>query len=180
MELWSTRKDSASLRSFLNFRAGLARKLQDEWLAEAENYRAFKPDLDIVLTHVDDRLDTGMRDAIGADTSRLKTLLEEHRFTFLVEDPATVWNQGPQRYALIASKYPATSQIAVDINVVERYQDVYPTKKQTGGELFGLTHLASVNFGRVALYIENSLAKTDFAVISCFGELVRGRKVGRI
>ena len=165
IELWSTRKDTASLRAFLDFRAGLARKLQDEWLAEAESYRAFKPDLDLVLTHVDDRLDTGMRDAIGADTSRLNTLLNQHQFTFLVEDPATVWNQGPQRYPLIASKYSVASPMAIDINIVDRYQDVYPTKQQTGGELFGLTHLATLSFGRVALYIENSLAKTDLLLL---------------
>ena len=34
------------------------------------NCAAHEPDLDIVLTHVDDRFDTGMRDAIGADAPR--------------------------------------------------------------------------------------------------------------
>jgi len=166
VELWSTRKDAASLRMFLDFRAGLARGLQKEWLDEAENYRSFKPDLDIVLTHVDDRLDTGMRDAIGADTSRLIPLMDRHRFTFLIEDPATVWDQGPQRYPLIASKYAEASQLAVDINIVERYQDVYPTRQQTGLELYGLVHLASASFSRVALYIENSLPASDLALLS--------------
>ncbi len=166
VELWSTRKDSASLRRFLDFRAGLARSLQQEWLAKAEGYRTFKPDLDIVLTHVDDRLDTGMRDAIGADTSTLLPLLEKQKFTFLVEDPATVWDQGPARYPIIASKYPKTSELAIDINIVERYQDVYPTKQQTGLELFGLVHLASQSFPRVALYIENSLTAPDLPLLS--------------
>ncbi len=166
IELWSTRKDAASLRRFLNFRAGMARDLQREWLAKAESYRAFKPDLDIVLTHVDDRLDTGMRDAIGADTSHLLPLLDRHKFTLLVEDPATVWDQGPARYPLIASKYPKASNLAIDINVVERYQDVYPTKQQTGLELFGLVHLASQSFPRVALYIENALSPADLPLLS--------------
>jgi len=166
MELWSTRKDAASLRRFLDFRAGMARDLQHEWLAKAESYRAFKPDLDIVLTHVDDRLDTGMRDAIGADTSHLLPLLDRHKFTLLVEDPATVWDQGPARYPLIASKYPKASDLAIDINIVERYQDVYPTKQQTGLELFGLVHLASQSFPRVALYIENALSPADLPLLS--------------
>jgi hypothetical protein len=165
-ELWSTRKDAASLRKFLDYRAGMARALQKQWLSRAESYRAFRPDLDIVLTHVDDRLDTGMRDAIGADTSGLLPLLDAQRFTFLVEDPATVWNQGPQRYPLIASRYPKSSQIAIDINIVERYQDVYPTKQQTGLELFDLVHLASASFGRVALYIENALNRSDLTLLS--------------
>ena len=166
IELWTTRKDAPSLRRFLDFRAGMARALQQEWLAKAETYRALKPDLDIVLTHVDDRLDTGMRDAIGADTANLLPLLEKNRFTFLVEDPATVWNQGPARYPLIASKYPKSSRVAIDINIVERYQDVYPTKQQTGLELFGLVHLASQSFPRVALYIENALSSADLPLLS--------------
>jgi len=165
VELWSTRKDPVSLRLFLDFRASLARTLQDTWLNEAEAHRSGKPDLDIVLTHVDDRLDKGMRDAIGADTSRLPELLRSHEFTFLIEDPATVWDQGPQRYPLIASKYPPTSHLGIDINVVDRYQDVYPTKRQTGLELFGLVHLASQAFSRVALYIESSIDSPDLPFI---------------
>ena len=37
---------------------------------------------------------------------------------------------------------PRSDKLAIDINVVERYQDVYPTKQQTGTELFQLVHLA--------------------------------------
>jgi pyruvate-formate lyase-activating enzyme len=43
------------------------------------NWRAMrreKPQLDLVLTHVDDRFDTGMRDAIGADAARVLPLLD--------------------------------------------------------------------------------------------------------
>ena len=87
----------------------------------------------------------------------------------LVEDPAPLWALGPERYARLAEKYkpltPNRSDLAVDINVVERYQDVYPTKKQTGVELLELIHQAAVSFGRVALYFENSLEKQDLALL---------------
>ena len=63
-------------RRFLEFRAGLARRMQEEWLAELDIARRAKPDLDIVLTHVDDRFDAGMRDAIGADAARVLPLLD--------------------------------------------------------------------------------------------------------
>jgi hypothetical protein len=110
-----------------------------------------------------------MRDAIGADAARLLPQLEQHDFTFLVEDPATVWNLGPQRYPEIARRYqPLTRRsaaLAIDINVVERYQDVYPTKQQTGAELFQLVNLASRSFNRVALYFENSIAPVDRALL---------------
>ena len=147
IELFGARKDAASRTAFLDFRAELARKMQEEWLGELENIRRTKPQLDLVLTHVDDRFDTGMRDAIGADAARVLPLLSSHNFTFLIEDPATVWNLGPQRYQAIADRYrpltPHAEKLAIDLNIVDRYQNVYPTKQQTGTELFQLVHQAA-------------------------------------
>jgi hypothetical protein len=170
IEIWSNRRDAESVRRFLNYRAELVVGMQAEWLAEAEKYREGKPDLDVVLTHVDDRLDRGMRDAIGVDAARVAQLLDRHDFTFLIEDPATVWNMGPQRYPEIAGRYAPLTQrrerLAVDINIVDRYQDVYPTKQQTGVELFELVHTAAKAFSRVALYFENSIEGTDWRFLS--------------
>jgi hypothetical protein len=170
IELWSKHTDAASLRRFLDFRADLARRMQEDWLTTVESFRTLRPDLDIVLTHVDDRFDTGMKDSIGADAGRVLPLLDRHAFSFLIEDPATVWNLGPQRYPEIAKRYapltPHREKLAIDINIVDRYQDVYPTKQQTGTELFELVHLASTAFPRVALYFENSILKADLALLA--------------
>ncbi len=159
----------ARRRQFLEFRADLAWRMQEEWLGVVESARRDKPYLDFVLTHVDDRFDTGMRDAIGADAARVLPLLDTHRFTFLIEDPATIWNLGPQRYPEIARRYraltPHTDKLAVDINIVERYQDVYPTKQQTGVELCELVHGAAAGFRRVALYFESSLLPPDLKLL---------------
>jgi hypothetical protein len=176
IELWTRRSDSVSLRRFLDFRAGLAHRMQEEWLATMESFRQFRPDLDIVLTHVDDRFDTGMKDSIGADAARVLPLLDSHAFSFLIEDPATVWNLGPQRYAEIAKRYqPLTrhmEKLAIDINIVDRYQDVYPTKQQTGTELFELVHVASTAFPRIALYFENSILKPDLGLLAASSAVV--------
>ena len=176
VEIWKSRNDAASLRRFLDFRADLARALQEEWLGVAEGFRAIHPDIDIVLTHVDDRFDPGMRDAIGADASRVLPLLDRHAVSFLIEDPATVWNLGPERYPEIAKRYrPLTTQtakLAIDINIVDRYQDVYPTKQQTGTELFQLVHMAAGAFARVALYFENSLLKPDLELLPAAAAVV--------
>ncbi|MGA2329568.1 MAG: hypothetical protein ABSH05_25190 [Bryobacteraceae bacterium] len=157
------------LRQFLDFRAELARRIQVEWIGEIETVRRQRPDLDLVLTHVDDRFDPGMRDSIGADAAGLLPQLEQHDFTFLVEDPATVWHLGPQRYPEIARRYQSLTRhfekLGIDINVVERYQDVYPTKQQTGAELYQLVGLASRSFGRVAFYFENSIAPVDLPLL---------------
>jgi hypothetical protein len=168
-ELFGARADDASRRLFLDFRAGLVRRMQEEWMAELEQARRAKPDLDLVLTHVDDRFDTGMRDSIGADAARVLPLLDTRSFTFLIEDPATVWNLGPERYPAIAERYraltPHKEKLAIDLNIVERYQNVYPTKQQTGAELFLLVHRAAGSFARVALYFENSLLPPDLKLL---------------
>ena len=169
IELFGARRDQASQRLFLDYRSDLARRIQEQWIGELESVRRQKPHLDLVLTHVDDRFDTGMRDAIGADAARALPLLDTHSFTFLVEDPATVWNQGPQRYAAIADRYRALTahqdRLAIDLNIVERYQNVYPTKQQSGTELFEMVHNASRSFQRVALYFENSLLPADLPLL---------------
>jgi hypothetical protein len=169
LELFGSRKDAAATRAFLDFRSELAGAMQQEWIQEIETVRKEKPYLDLVLTHVDDRFDAGMRDAIGADAARALPLLDSHSFTFLIEDPATVWHLGAQRYQSIAERYrpltPHREKLAIDLNIVDRYQNVYPTKQQTGTELFQLVHSAAANFQRVALYFENSLLAPDLELL---------------
>ena len=176
MELFDARsphyysRDSVGLERFLDFRAELAHRQQTEWIGVVEAIRKTSPQLDLVLTHVDDRFDTSMREKIGADAARVLPMLGDHDFTFLIEDPATIWNLGPQRYPQIAARYNALTterqKLAIDINVVERYQDVYPTKQQTGTELFELVHTAAAAFPRVALYFENSIARVDWPLLA--------------
>jgi hypothetical protein len=162
--------NAAGMQDFLDYRAGIARKMQSQWMAEIETIRSHeKPNLDLVLTHVDDRFDQRMRDLIGADAARVLPMLEDHDFTFLIEDPATIWHLGPARYPEIAKRYEPltkhTEKLAIDINIVERYQDVYPTKQQTGAELFQLVHIAAQAFPRVALYFENSILAPDLKLL---------------
>jgi hypothetical protein len=169
VELFGSRKDEASRRMFLDFRSELARRMQEEWLGKLEAIRKNKTHLDLVLTHVDDRFDRSVRDAIGADASRVLPLLDSHPFTFLVEDPATVWHMGPERYKKIAGQYqeltPHRDKLAIDLNIVDRYQNVYPTKQQTGVELLQLVHSAAENFDQVALYFESSLSPPDLKLL---------------
>jgi hypothetical protein len=183
LEVFRTRGDAASQRLLLDFRSGLAARLQAEWIGKLEAIRRTIPRLDLVLTHVDDRFDTGMRDAIGADAARVLPLLDRHSFTFLIEDPATIWHLGPQRYREIAGRYaaltPRRDRLAIDVNIVPRYQDVYPTKQQTGVELFQLIHEAASSFERVALYFENSLLPADLALLpSAAAAVTRVERVG--
>ncbi len=166
---YSSTRNTEGLRKFLDFRARLASRMQTDWLDVIERLKSTKPYLDTVLTHIDDRFEPGIRDALGADIARSLPLIQARRSTLLVEDPAPLWALGPERYSKLASKYSELTRdrrhIAVDINVVERYQDVYPTKKQTGVELLELVHEAATSFTRVALYFENSLEKQDLSLL---------------
>jgi hypothetical protein len=169
--------DARPMRRFLDFRAALARRLQEEWLGRLTKLRKTKPWLDLALTHIDDRFDTTMRDKLGADAARLLPAAASAGATFVVEDPATVWDLGPERYTELARRYAALGapkeQLAVDINVVERYQDVYPTKQQTGSELFQLIHSAAAAFQRVMLYFENSILAPDWPLVGAAAAAAR-------
>ena len=44
----------------------------------------------------------------------------------------------PRSPSVISPSRPKPEHLAIDINIVDRYQDVYPTKQQTGTELFEL------------------------------------------
>lgn len=157
------------VKAFLAYRAGLVRRMQADWLRVLETFRRERPHLDLVLTHVDDRFDARMRELIGADAAQTLPLLKQHDFTFLIEDPATVWHLGPERYREIAAQYapltPRQDRLAIDLNIVERYQDVYPTKQQTGVELMQLVHTAALSFPRVALYFETSILRPDLELL---------------
>ena len=170
-------KDPAALRAFLDYRAGLAADLQQQWLVRLAALRARQPQLDLVLTHIDDRFDPTMRDKLGADAPRLLAQAHDRGITFLVEDPATIWHLGPERYTEIANRYaPLTKQpglLAIDLNIVERYQDVYPVKQQTGTELFQMVRSAADSFSRVALYFENSIAPVDWPLLAAAAAPVR-------
>jgi hypothetical protein len=170
LDLFRAGTAAEALASFLQYRAGLALRMQREWLGALEDVRRSKDHLDIALTHVDDRFDTRMRELIGADSASVLPLLGRHDFTFLIEDPATVWHLGPDRYSQIAERYKPLAprqqeKLAIDINIVERYQDVYPTKQQTGVELMQLVNTAAKSFPRVTLYFEHSLLKPDLPLL---------------
>ncbi len=157
-------KQPAAWKAFVDYRAGLALRLQQHWLG---TLRAALPEGDIVVTQIDDQFDPRMRELLGADAAKLLDKADD--FTLLIEDPAPLWSLGPERYPEIARSYkPLTdspARLAIDINIVERYQQTYPTRKQTGGELLQLVDRSSRSFSRVALYFENSISPADLALL---------------
>jgi hypothetical protein len=168
LELFCGRRDPKRLREFLDYRVDLIERLHREWLDELDKIRQERPGLDLVVTHVDDRFDTTMRDNIGADAARVLRLTDRYGATFIVEDPATLWGLGPARYAEIARRYaPLTSHpenLGVDINIVDR-DKAYPTGKQVGAEALELFHTAAGAFSRVMFYYERSIDPADLPLL---------------
>jgi hypothetical protein len=162
---WS-RNDQAWKR-FVDFRADLAVELQGRFL---RYLRKLAPHAHLVVTQIDDRFDDRMRPFLGADTAALLPLAEELDLTLLVEDPAPLWSLGPERYPEIAQEYAQLGarqdRLAIDINIVERYQQVYPTRRQVGGELLRLVSEAGEAFPRVALYFEKSISAVDTPLLA--------------
>ncbi len=159
-------RDRELWEDFVDYRARLALRLQKQFL---QVIRSAAPGLDLVVTQIDDRFDRRMREFLGADTSALLALTEQYDFRLVVEDPATLWDRGPERYVEMAQQYrrlaPDPERLAIDINIVERYQMTYPTKKQVGSELFQLVHLAGKVFPTVLLYFEQSISRPDWNLL---------------
>ncbi len=153
-------------RNFVDYRAELALRLQRRFLALLG---ARRPRPHLTVTQIDDRFDPRMRELLGADTAALLALAAEYDFQLVVEDPATQWDLGPRRYHEIARRYreiaPDPERLAIDINIVERYQKTYPTKKQVGAEFLQLAHVAGEAFARVLLYFEHSIGRPDWDLL---------------
>ena len=79
-----------------------------------------------------------------------------------------LWGLGPDRYRRIAAEYAPLiprDRLAVDINIVARKVATFPTRHQTGTELFRLVHTGQREFGTVSLYAEHSILPPDLALL---------------
>jgi len=88
-------------------------------------------------------------------------ILDTHTFTFLIEDPATSGNlgrNGTRHCGAFTTPSPAMGdKLAIDLNIVDRYQNVYPTKQQTGTELFDWSTTRHATSSASRCIFENSL-----------------------
>jgi hypothetical protein len=165
------KRNVSEWKKFVDYRVELERDLNERFIQLLSGFRSsFAPDLDIVVTYVDNIYDTSMREAVGADVSGMLKLLERYEFTLVMEDPGTVWHLGPRRYAELAQTYsrltPDAEQLGIDINIIDRDQTTYPTQKQTGTEFLELFYHAGHNFQTVLAYSEQTILPQDARLVS--------------
>ena len=159
------KRDPRAFEVFLGFRRDLVVDLHHRLMETIAGLRGERRPLDLVLTLVDGLYDQDMRDYIAVDPARIVALADTFGFALQVEDPFTLWTLGPERYARIAADYSGLTRsgerLSIDINVVERETGGFPTRKQTGLELYQLAAEARRRFGAVCFYSEATIAPVD-------------------
>jgi hypothetical protein len=158
-------KDPAAWAKFVEYRASLVTRLHTRVFEQIARVQLHKPYLQTIVTFVDSLYETRMKEALGADVGQMRALAARDPFRLIVEDPASMWSLGPDRYSVLGQKY-GEGTAGIDINVVERYQDVFPTKKQTGGEFLELFHNAAAAFSPVLVYFEASVLPRDMDFVA--------------
>jgi hypothetical protein len=166
------KRNATAWKSFVEYRVALERDLNERFIQLLSGFRSsFSPNLDIVVTYVDNIYDSGMREAVGADVGMMFGLLDRYDFTLVLEDPGTVWHLGPHRYAELAQTYAQMTrhagQLGIDINIIERDVQTYPTQKQTGTEFLELFSQAGRHFRTVMAYSEKTMLPQDADLVSC-------------
>jgi len=167
---WS--KNAAAWQSFVEYRVQLEKDLNERVIQMLYGFRkSFSPDLDIVVTYVDNIYDTTMREAVGADVVLMFQMLDRYDFTLVMEDPGSVWHLGPRRYAELGQTYSKmtrhSGRLGIDINIVDRYAKTYPTQKQTGIEFLELFFHAGAHFPTVMVYSEQTMLPQDTPLVAC-------------
>jgi hypothetical protein len=165
------KKDAAAWGAFVDWRVEVERDLNQDYLELLERVRdTQKPHLGVTLTYVDNLYDPSMREAVGADVKVILPMLDTKDFVLVIEDPMTTWHLGPERYSELASSYGKltrqTSKLGVDINIVDRAAPVFPTAKQTGGEIAALLYHAGKSYETVMIYAEQSIEDHDLPLVA--------------
>src|SRR5947209_3770647 len=119
--------------------------------------------LDFQMTVVDNKLDPALGTQVGSDIDALAKVAKENGATLQVEDPFTVWTQGPLRYDALEPALRSLMPVGFaypDVNVVDR-EAGYPTRTMTGAEFDLAVSSAGRGAGRVALYSAGTIAAAD-------------------
>jgi hypothetical protein len=156
-------------QNIVEYRVELITKLHEEFLLLCEELKKEKPYLKTCVTVIDSIADRNMREHIGVDAEAIAMLQDKYHFMLQIEDPFTLWNLGPDRYRVIGEEYrnimSSGDALAIDINVIDRGGEVYPTKKQRGVEIYQLINGASKYTDKVILYALATLEKTDMELV---------------
>ncbi|KRF43960.1 stalk domain-containing protein [Paenibacillus sp. Soil787] len=149
-------KDAKLLQSYVQERIKLITKHHNELLNYISAHAWSRP-LDVIITNVDTSIEKELGKEIGVDMKELLALQSKYDFDFVVEDPFTLWNKGPDRYNMMARVHNeellSSNTLSLDINIIDRAdQGNRPTMRQTGLEFTSLIAEGAKNFKQIAIY----------------------------
>jgi hypothetical protein len=158
-----------ALKRFEEYRVETIIRLHEEFLKMIEEVKAAKPQIDVIVTAMDNLGSPELRPNFGVDIQRIMDLRSRHPFTLQVEDPQSQWSNDPRRYAALGKKYAQLSgpqrPVMVDLNILqfrnEHEPTQFPTLVQTGVECYHLVQSAAAGSDRFAIYSESSVRPQD-------------------
>ncbi|MBF4694620.1 stalk domain-containing protein [Fusibacter ferrireducens] len=168
-----SKSDNAIKTQFLQYRRDLVTALNEEIISSVKLLKKGGLPYSIYVTQIESIKDSKMYDNIGVDANAFIKLQNKYDFFYIVEDPFTLWALGPARYSEISKHYKgkmnSDKDVLFDINIVERsrvaYENLYPTAKQTGLELYDLIAHAMSLSDRVCLYAAHTLYDHDYEML---------------
>lgn len=159
------KNNESAKNKLIEERVKLVTSQNEDMLKLSEEIRKEKNHLEVSLTMIDSIADNRMRINIGLDSNEIVKLQNKYNFILNIEDPFTLWSLGPERYSIIGKDYRKIMQedksLYIDINIVDRFGQNYPTKKQRGTEIYSLIHNASKYTDKVIMYSLSTPEKED-------------------
>lgn len=154
--------------AWIQFRYSLVDRLYSELLKSANGLAKAKS-LAFQITVIDDSIDPVEAQDIGMNVHQLAKVASNAGASMIIEDPYTVWKQGPNRYVGVnkyISSMVTTPNYSIDINDVQRGASAAPTPKPTMGEFNLASMFAGANSSRVDFYALGTIASYDMANLS--------------
>lgn len=178
---WKSNKDAK--KKLIDERVNLITEQHKEMLDLSEEIKKEKPELEVLVTMIDSIADNRMFENIGLDANAIVDLQNKYNFTLNIEDPFTLWSLGPERYSVIGESYRDIMQknqrLFIDINIIDRFGQNYPTKKQRGTEIYALIHNASKYTDKVIMYSLSTPEKEDMTLAPyAYAYDVKGKTIG--
>ncbi|OPZ83903.1 MAG: hypothetical protein BWY76_02073 [bacterium ADurb.Bin429] len=162
------RKRPGLLERLLAFRIETLTGITETLLRQLAAIQAEQPDLGMMVTTMDTRLDPVMRERLGLDIEQLLALRRVLPFALQVEDPYTTWHQGAARYATMGAwhreRLGTQTPLILNLNVVDRWNGA-PLKRVSGLELCSWVRMAASEASAVSVYAYNTLLPADRALL---------------
>lgn len=161
-----------ALQTFYEYRRKTRFKLLDAMLGTLkEAAKKGNRPWDITVTIIDTLQHPELRDYLSIDMEATLKLTNRYGVIPQIEDPASEWDEPPDRYAKLGERYKTALSgrpYVIDINVLPVHspdQNGFATAQPTGSEFLELWRSASSQAPRVCFYSEATIHEQDWELL---------------